>query len=199
MSPRPQKVSDDQVFAAAYRVMTRVSPGDMTLGAIAEEAGVTAGLLVQRFGSKRALQVRLAEMSAEWSKGMIEQLRAEHASPLAALRAYVDCMAGLASSPEALVRSLAYLTEDLSDPELRRHLARQARHTDAGLRSLIAAAIAGGELKRSANPRVLARLITAFLPGSMMSWATYREGTAARWLRRDLDALLAPYVHRRRK
>src|SRR5262245_24467841 len=39
--PRPRKVSDDDVFAAAYRVMQRVGPADLTLDAIAREAGVT--------------------------------------------------------------------------------------------------------------------------------------------------------------
>src|SRR5690242_10138910 len=111
--PRPRKVTDDDVFTAAFRVMQRVGPGDFTLEAIAREAGVTAGALVQRFGSKRALQVRLAEAAATGTPDMIEQLRARHASPLAALRAYAACMAELAPSADAYVRNLAYLLEDL--------------------------------------------------------------------------------------
>lgn len=205
MSPllsRPQKISDNDILAAAYRVMNRVAPSELTLAAIADEAGVTAGLLVQRFGSKHELMVRLAEGSADASTGFIDQMRAAHDSPLDALRAYIDCMAGLASSPAALVRSLAYLTEDLSDPDLRRNLERQARSTRAGLESLIRDAVARGELTAAAKPRVIARLVETMIPGSMMSWATYREGTAAKWMRQDLEAVLAPYLrtsrHRRR-
>src|SRR5215475_9967006 len=82
--PRPRKASDDDVFAAAYRVMQRVGPADFTLDAIAREAGVTAAALVQRFGSKKKLQVRLAEGAANWAPAFIEQLRAQHKSPLAA-------------------------------------------------------------------------------------------------------------------
>jgi AcrR family transcriptional regulator len=198
MSPRARKVSDDDVFAAAYRVMNRVGPGDMTLGLIAEEAGVTAGLLVQRFGSKRALMVRLAELAAASSGGMIEALRAESASPLAALDAYVQCMAGLASSPEALVRSLAYLTDDLSDPELRVHLETQGKQTRSGLAALIREAIDVGELVESTDVKALVRVIEAVIPGSMLTWATYRTGTAAKWMRRDLEAVLAPFRGGRR-
>ena len=55
MSPRRRKVEDADVFAAMGRVMRRVGPAELTLGAIAAEAGVTAGALVQRFGSKREL------------------------------------------------------------------------------------------------------------------------------------------------
>ena len=34
--PRPRKVSDDQVFAAAQRVMMRVGPAEFTLNELAE-------------------------------------------------------------------------------------------------------------------------------------------------------------------
>ena len=29
--------------------------------------------------------------------------------------------------------------------------------------------------------------------GSLISWAVFREGTAERWVKRDLETLLAPY------
>ena len=53
MSPRPRKVTDDEVFLAAERAMSRLGPAELTLADIAGEAGVSAGLLVQRFGSKK--------------------------------------------------------------------------------------------------------------------------------------------------
>ena len=53
MPGRRQKVTDEDVFAAAARVMSRRGPHELTLAEIAAEAGVTAGRLVQRFGSKR--------------------------------------------------------------------------------------------------------------------------------------------------
>jgi AcrR family transcriptional regulator len=194
MSPRPRKVSDDEVFAAAQRAMSRLGPADLTLAEIAVEAGVTAGALVQRFGSKRELQVALSAAAAGATRGFIDALQKQHRSPLAALRAYAACLAGLASSPAALSRNLAYLQIDLTDPDLRKHLLTQARATRAGLRRLIAAAIAAGEVSRKADPGRLARVVDTTLGGSMMSWACYREGTAARWMRKDLDAVLAPYV-----
>ena len=67
MSPRPRKVSDEEVFAATYRAMQRLGPGDLTLAEIAAEAGVTAGALAQRFGSKRALLLALADRAAAGS------------------------------------------------------------------------------------------------------------------------------------
>jgi AcrR family transcriptional regulator len=196
---RPRKASDEDVFAAAYRVMQRVGPADFTLDAIAREAGVTAGALVQRFGSKKKLQLALADGVATWAPAFIEQLRAQHASPVAALRAYAECMAGLADSPAAFIRNFAYLLEDLSDPDVRATLERQGRATRAQLASIIKAAIDAGELTSDAKPTALARTIEAIISGSMIVWAFYREGTAAEWIRDDVDAVLAPYRRKRRR
>ena len=197
MSPRPRKVSDDQVFAATHRAITRLAPSDLTLAEIAAEAGVTAGAIVQRFGSKRALLLALARAAAESTGDFIGQLRAAHRSPLAAIGAYAECMAGLAQSPAALARNLAYLQIDLADPDFRDQLSVQARATRAGLRGLLEAAIAAGELKRGTDATTLARTVEAIISGSLMTWAFYHEGPADRWIRDDVNAVLAPHLARR--
>jgi AcrR family transcriptional regulator len=196
MSPRPRKVTDSQLFAATQAVMSRVGPRELTLAAIAREAGVTAAVLVQRFGSKRDLLLALSEKYAAGAGEFIATLARQHASPLAALRAYADCMAGMASSPAALARSLAYLQIDLTDREFRKFLAKGARATRAGLRRLVAAAERTGEFAMPVKPAKLARTIETVLSGSMLTWAFYREGTAARWMRADLEAVLAPYLRK---
>jgi hypothetical protein len=99
----------------------------------------------------------------------------------------------MAPSPAALARSLAYLQIDLTDPDFRHHLVRQARATRTGLARLVAAAATAGELVAEVNPARLARTIEAVLGGSMLSWAFYQNGPAARWIRSDLEAVLAPY------
>ena len=52
------------MFAALVRVMLRRGPAELTLREIAAEAGVTAGALVQRFGSKRKLLLAHAKHAA---------------------------------------------------------------------------------------------------------------------------------------
>jgi AcrR family transcriptional regulator len=197
MSPRPRKVTNTQLFAAAHAAMSKVGPRELTLTAIAKEAGVTAAVLVQRFGSKRALLLALAEKYADGAGGFVDALAEQHASPLAALRAYADCMAGMAASPAALARSLAYLQIDLTDEDFRKHLLRQAQATRGGLRRLVEAASDAGELSPNAKPPQLARTIEAVLSGSLITWAFYREGSAADWIRADLEAVLAPYIVKR--
>jgi AcrR family transcriptional regulator len=199
MSPRPRKVTDQQLFAAAHAVMSKVGPRELTLAAIAKEAGVTAAVLVQRFGSKRSLLLALFEEVANGASEFMAALAKQHVSPLAALLAYADCMAGMAASPAAVARNLAYLQIDLTDPDFRRHLVKQARATRAALRQLVQAAVQAGELARNVQPAQLARTIEATLSGSMLTWAFYQQGTAAQWIRADLNAVLAPYLRKRRR
>jgi AcrR family transcriptional regulator len=194
MPGRPQKVTDEDVFAAAQRAMTRRGPHELTLADIAREAGVTPGLLVQRFGSKRDLMVALSARFAGSAGAVFAELRASHSSPLAAVRAYAACMADLAPTPEALLRNLAYLQLDLTDPVLRRHLVDNARATRHEIEALLAAAAAAGELRRDADVRSLARTVEVVVSGSLMSWATYREGKAIDWMVRDLAAVLNPWL-----
>jgi AcrR family transcriptional regulator len=199
MSPRPRKVTDKQLFASVQAVMSKVGPRELTLAAIAREAGVTAGLLVQRFGSKRALLLALSEEAANGANQFMATLTKQHASPLAALLAYADCMSGMAASPAALARNLAYLQIDLTDPDFRKHLVKQARATRAGLQRLVRAAVEAGELARNVKSSALARTIEAVLGGSMLTWAFYQEGRAAHWIRTDLESVLAPYLRKRQK
>ena len=194
MSPRPQKASDEQILAAAQRAMMRLGPADLTLSEIAAEAGITAGAIVQRFGSKRKLMLILAEGSAQYPRHMFRQLREEHASPLAAVRAWADCFAQMAQAPPGLGHHLAYLQIDLTDPEFHAHVQAMARATLEELRGLLDAAVAAGELRKCTDTGALARSIQVTVNGSMFTWAFLREGSAGEWMRRDLDLVLGPYL-----
>jgi AcrR family transcriptional regulator len=199
MSPRRRKVSDDEVFDATVRAMKQRGPHELTLADIASEAGITPGLLVQRFGSKRDLLLALSQRFAGSAPTVFEQLRAAHREPLATLRAYATCMADLASPPDALSRNLAYLQIDLTDEAFRAHLLTNARATRREIESLLRAAAFAGELHKGVDPRRLARTIETVIGGSLMSWACYREGPAAAWIRQDLDEVLRPYLRRQRR
>jgi AcrR family transcriptional regulator len=199
MSPRPQKATDEDVFAAAYRAMQRLGPNELTLAEIAAEAGLTAGALVQRFGSKRQLLVALSRAVAESSCEFLRGLRAKHDSPLATIYDYADCMAGMAKTPEALARNLAYLTQDMSDPELRKPLLVQSRATRAGLAELLDEAVQKRELRRDTDTAALARVLETVIGGALFSWAIYREGTAARCMKEHVDAVLGPHLASKRR
>jgi AcrR family transcriptional regulator len=192
--PRPRKASDDEIFEAATRVMMRLGPAQITLGDVAAEAGLTAGALVQRFGSKRALLLALMERFAASSSEMFDALRASVRSPLEAIHAYGRCMAQMGETPEALAHHLAWLQQDLTDPDFRKYMLGHARATRQQLQRFVRDAIAAGELDRSVDAPALARAVEVMVGGSLMAWAVYQEGSAASWVRRDLDAVLRPWL-----
>ena len=196
MSPRPRKVSDDELFAATHAVMNRVGPGELTLAAIAREASASQ----RRCWCSGSVQSAIC--CSRWLRGsptssgdLLGDLIKRHRSPLAALRAYADCMAGMAASPAALARNLSYLQIDLTDPDFRRHLVKHARATRADLSGLLSAAVKSGELAPLVTPgptgadhRGGHRWIDAVSGGST------RKGTPLQWIRADVEAVLAPYL-----
>jgi AcrR family transcriptional regulator len=190
---RPRKVSDEQVYAAAMRVMSRVGPADFTLAAIAEEAGVTSGALVQRFGSRQELLRTLASGLGSDMRVFFRETRAKEAGAVATIRAYAACMADMARTPAALLRNFAYLQDDLADAELRARLVDQSKVVRAELAKLVREAIELKELRKDTDVAPLVANIEALLSGALLTWAFHRKGSARTWLLEHLDALLAPH------
>jgi AcrR family transcriptional regulator len=193
MSPRPRETSDEEILAATARVMQRRSPTQLTLADVAKEAGVVPATLIQRFGTKRGLLLTMCRTAPGAVPRQFATARAKHASPLKALvELYADCTS-FAPTPEAVANGLAYLQIDLTDPDFHAITLAQFRAIRGETRSLLDEAVAAGELRKCDTAR-LARLIQHLNGGAMLSWAVYREGRVADWVRRDLEALLAPYA-----
>lgn len=190
---RPRKVSDDEVFAAVVRAMNRLPPWEFTLAAIAAESGLTAGALVQRFGSKRELLLRLMDAWSGGTRAMLESLRAGRDAPLDAVRAWAEGFARLGESPSGMAHQLAWLQQDMADPDFRRRVQRQARETTAVLAQWLGEAIRAGVLRRGADAAALARGIQAMASGSLIAWGFARRGSARAWVLRDVDLLLDAY------
>jgi AcrR family transcriptional regulator len=194
MAARPRKVTNDDILAATQRVMQRVAPGELTLAEIAGEAGVTAGALVQRFGSKRDLLLELTRRFAAATDEMFAQLRAAAPSPLGTIRLYADCMAQMGESPATFAHHPAWLQIDLTDPDFFANLRTQAQSTRTALQGLVIDAVRAGELKRQTDADALARALEVTITGSLWTWVFHQEGKAAASMRKDVDALLEPYI-----
>jgi AcrR family transcriptional regulator len=190
MSPRPRTVSDQQIFAATARMMGELGPAKLTLARVARAAGLSPATLVQRFGSKRALLLALARSGTQEDAGaLVENFRRAHPSPLTALRAFLLCYAQMASSPREYANHLAFLQLDLTDADFLRITQKIVAGHDRAVESLVGEAMAEGELA-AADPKSVARLLQSVVTGSLMRWAIFRRGPAARWLARDVDAAL---------
>jgi AcrR family transcriptional regulator len=193
MSPRPRETSDAEILAALARVMQRRSPVELTLADVAKEAGVVPATIIQRFGTKRELLLANCKAWTADVAGQFAAARAKYVSPLRTLVELFVEFSGFAATPESMANFLAYVQIDLSDPEFRAVLLQQFVTMREESKKLLDDAIVARELK-TCDSGELARLLQQVNGGAMLDWAVYRKGPLGTWIRRALEALLAPYV-----
>jgi AcrR family transcriptional regulator len=191
MSPRPRQASDEAITAAALRAILRHGPARVTLAHVAREVGLSPAALVQRFGSKRGLLLALSSGGPAANVRVFEDLRARHASPMAALLGMAEAMAMLGRTPAEIANSLAFLQMDLVDAAFRRLAVKSSTACRAGIRALVVDAIALGELAPCDAGR-LATALQAVMNGALLNWAVHRDGRLVPAIRRDLETVLAP-------
>lgn len=199
MSPRPRAASDEQIFEAVTLVVSRLGPIRLTLADIAAEVGITAGALVQRFGSKRELLLAASRYGHRSVHDRFAALRAIHDSPLEALAGYATALPRVAGTPEEMANQLAFQDMDLTDPEFHEAALLYFLAERDEVRRLLEDAVGAGELASETDTGRLARTFQAVLKGGRVLWAALREGSYDAWIREELDALLAPYRPRRRR
>jgi AcrR family transcriptional regulator len=190
--PRPRTVDDRQLLEATASAIGRVGPARLTLADVAADAGLAPATLLQRFGSKRRLLLALSQDAAARAGEGLRRARTEHESPLDALAAGLVELAGPVTEPEAFANHLAFLQLDLADPEFHAHARTYSKAVLAEIRALVDQAVAAGELQ-SCDTRRLASTVQTTYNGALITWAIYRRGGLARWLRDELAAVLEPY------
>ncbi|MBT2480429.1 TetR/AcrR family transcriptional regulator [Streptomyces sp. ISL-94] len=195
MAGRPRGIDDAAILQAAVRVMGRTGPARLTLAAVAGEVGLVAGTLLQRFGSKRGMLVALAERSAREVGELHARVRAERASPLAALAALTAGAWSAVATAEEFANHLAFLCTDLADPELHRLALASQQAEGAAVRTLLDEAVAAGELRTETDTALLARSVQAATIGTGVLWAVDRKGTLAERRLAALGSALQPHLH----
>ncbi|GIH93052.1 TetR family transcriptional regulator [Planobispora siamensis] len=190
---RPRTTSDEAILAAAGRAIGRHGLAGVTLAVVAEQVGLSAAALVQRFGSKRGLLLAVAEQAARVAGAPFGVARREHDSPLAALYAALAGLAADVRTPEEMANNLAFLQLDLTDPDFRAHALTHTRETRREIAGLLADAVAAGELAPGENVEELARAVHVTYNGTLILWAMAADGPLGDALRSDLDRLLRPY------
>src|SRR4051794_38083380 len=187
---RPRTVDDESVLAAAAEVVNRVGPSRLTLQRVADEVGLSAPTLVQRFGSKRGLLLAMGDQAAASWQETFAAARARSDSPTGALiEALVDLTAHVAT-PEAMANNMAFLQIDLSDPEFHERTVASMRRMRELMAELLDEAVQSGELAPGTDTGALADSVMNAYNGALISWAIFREGTVAERLRRELRHVL---------
>ena len=188
---------DEAVLAAAGRVFARVGPSRFTLADVANEAGLAAATVVQRFGSKRELMVAFADYAAALARRPFERARGMAASPVEAVRASILLASRGTKDRQELVNSLAFLLEDLADNELRSAAIKHAEWTEDCLFELLEEAVKKGDLNAD-DTRLLARTLQAAWNGAMVQWALRGKGSLEASIAATIDCVLEPRIVRHR-
>lgn len=196
MSPRPRTVSDEEILAATARVISRVGPAQLTIAAVAAEAGFAPSSLMQRFGSKRALLLAFAQQGPQGVAAIFDEARGRRATPLDALEAALFALHEPVRTPEEMAHHLAFLQMDLTDPDFRRHAAAHGRTFRREAERLFREAIDAGQVG-GGDPHAMASALQVVFNGALVTWAIHREGSLRQLVRRVLPIVLGVDAQRR--
>jgi AcrR family transcriptional regulator len=193
---RPRSFSDDAVFRATGRVLARLGHSRLTLPAVAAELGCTRQTLIHRFGTKRDLQLAYAAWASDRIATRFRTVRAQHASPLAALRArfMVPAQEDLAelTEPAGYAHFVGFLVEAQYDEGFRENFVHPFRRWEAEVATLIEEARTAGELIDGDPAEVAHQLFVAAM-GASLVWAADPHGSIIDELLRAFEMTIAPY------
>ena len=198
MSPRRRKAEDVDVFAALVRVMLRRGPAELTLRAIASEAGVTAAragaaLWLQASAAARARAVMPPPPATSASAPRSTPGRLRRSRRCVPSRRFMRCWRSRLA-PRCGISPTCRTTWRIRCCGVT--CCGSSGRRGLSCEQLLADAVSAGELRRDTDVRTLARMIEVTLDGSFLAWTLYREGSAAERLRDDLESTLRPYLVR---
>jgi AcrR family transcriptional regulator len=191
--PRPRTVDDAAILKAAAETIGEHGPAGFTLATVGAKVGLSPATLLQRFGSKRGLLLKLAESGPQWAKQSFINAAARHTSSHKALISALKAMTASVASPQAMANNLAFLQIDLTDPEFHALAVAHAKSFRGGIEALLNDAKRWGEIEPHTDTRRLAEAVEAVYNGALITWAVHRKGRVENHLAKQLHTLLDPY------
>jgi len=179
--PRPKTRSDESVLDAALAFMHERGIEQLSFAAVAERCGLSPATLVQRFGTKQ--QLRLRVLLRAWDH-LDTQTAALAASAPKTPDGAIDLLIGLSGgfgSIDNYADSLLLLREDLRDPVLR----QRGAHWEDELVAALAACFG-----KDAPPQ-LGHALASHWQGAMTWWAFRPDRPIEDYLRESLTGFLA--------
>jgi len=183
---RPLAATNDKVFDAIDQVVAQAGPAGLTLGRVGSVVGVTAGALVQRFGSKQEL---LAAYARSRHRQMTPELDRRGRPALNVLREVIRHAIPPAMPPAEHCHRLAFR---LLVPELKPLWATELGGMSEVAVALLDQAVEEGELP-DCDTAALASNLVAIWQGAILSWAALGRGDCADWVIARVNSVLDLY------
>jgi AcrR family transcriptional regulator len=185
--PRPKTLPDDDVLAAAHRLMHEHGPDALTFARVAQACGLSASTLVQRFKSKAGL-VQSTLLHA-WDRLDAKTARLALTVPKTPEGA-IELLVGLSSEYgdiETYAEGLLVLREDLRDPVLRARGAAWKESLSHALEDCFSEVHA---------PQGIGLLIASQWQGSLLWWGFDPRGDVEDFVEDSLKRFVAAIVNR---
>ncbi|MGC4094018.1 MAG: TetR/AcrR family transcriptional regulator [Polyangiaceae bacterium] len=196
MAGRPREFDRERALEQAMLLFWERGYDATSMSDLTEALGIGRQSLYGTFGDKRALFLACLERYVEGvlKVGVFDPLAAD-GSPLANVRRVLDGWEAYALSQDfrgcLLGKSLSELGQ--REPELDRIMRSKLDRMHESLERALKAAKKRGELSASADPRVLARALTAFSQGAGMVCQVWREPELVQQTLQGARALLAAF------
>jgi AcrR family transcriptional regulator len=175
---RIKTISDQAVLDAAIKVMFGAGPADLTLAAVAAEAGISPATLLQRFGDKRRLIVAAIAQDNDRFAATLAAL--PETTGAAAVIAVFRVLTPDVNDADALADQLIWRGQNMRDADLN----ALARTRFALLRQAVARRLP----PLAMAPNDAARLVEAQWQGALNQWGISREGSLVDYVTRSLAA-----------
>lgn len=156
--PRPKTISDAEVIEAALATLAEKGPA-FTITDIADRVKLSRATLIQRFGDRQAILLRMADFQVEQTRLWLDGMPSE--SGPAAFRAFVETIVNSMGEGAGFSAHVAIAALEARDPALRARAAERYR--------LVQQAIA----ERAAfhrDPMGFAGHVHAVIAGATMQW-----------------------------
>ncbi|RYE11292.1 MAG: TetR/AcrR family transcriptional regulator [Hyphomicrobiales bacterium] len=115
--PRPKTISDEDVLSAALEVLASKGP-NFTLAELAAHVGLSRATLIQRFGDRDAIVLRMAQHEVEVTRQWLATLPVESGND--ALWRFLETIVRSMGSGEGFSARVTVAAMEAADPQLRR-------------------------------------------------------------------------------
>lgn len=170
--PRPKTVSDDQVMGAALAVLAECGVARFTLADIARKVGLSRATLIQRFGDRSAILLRLAQHEVDATRAYLDSLPMERGAE--GLWGFIETIVGSMGTGDGFSVRVALAALEAREPELR--ALAEERY------ALVQGAMAA-RLPDHPDRQAIALHLHAVIAGSTMQWVASDDGDLARYVR----------------
>ena len=188
---RPQRVSDDEIFAAFAEVVTEHGPTGLSLNSVAKKLGLTGPALGYRFKNKQRLLLAFAEHQVNATDERFTRVAASAATPRDAIATALTELGSAATTKAQVANNLAMLHLDLTDEALGACAAHQSRIIRSHLVTMLAAA----GVEESACDDLADDLYTTW-SGATITWAIGGTGPLSQWIEERIARVLDRSIKR---